>query len=646
MTAGATAPLAGRRARAAVGTRATPFLLAGTAFWLIVAVVAWHTPIASDFGQHAAAVQRVRDDWRHPSNPLLKTPGDGSPYYSPYIVALGLIARLTGAAGRQVVRACGPVNLAVLVAGVGAYARTLSGRRMAPVYALLAFTLLWGTRGKEWSGFSGVWSLTRGASYPSTFAVGLALLLWAWTDRVARGQRARPAACAGLGALFGVLLLIHPITALAAAVGVVAVLAARQRDWSRPVAAAWALGVAAAFAVALSWPYFDVFTLAGDSTVDEVHRRLYLHPWQWYGLATVGLPALALRARVGREGRRAVAGPPTSASRPTTRRTDRHGITGIHALTQQAAPGREGRRAAAGPPTSASRPATRRTDRHGITGMHALTQQAALGREGRRAAAGPPTSASRPATRRTDRHGVASMHALAQRAGPGRTDRRSVSGPLRPGNHAAHRQALRDPLLLMFAADCLIAGYGWVSGHYTYGRVFALLLVPPQFALAVELAAAPPWTRLRALLAPLAALALCFGLVAQIGAVVPRRLLPVAVGHPSRWADYGWAADRIPAGGVLLTDGYRAGHVLPAYGVYLVAPAWPDPSTPAADRARRFADVAAYLSPGTSAAGRAAIVRRYGVGWLLLTPGQRVPYDGRLVATGPRTGERLIRLSG
>jgi hypothetical protein len=559
VTTGATAPLAGHRARAAFTTRATPFLLAGTAFWLIVAVVAWHTPIASDFGQHAAAVQRVRDDWRHPSNPLLKTPGDGSPYYSPYIVALGLIARLTGAAGRQVVRACGPVNLAVLVAGVGAYARTLSGRRMAPVYALLAFTLLWGTRGKEWSGFSGVWSLTRGASYPSTFAVGLALLLWAWTDRVARGPRARPAACAGLGAAFGVLLLIHPITALAAAVGVVAVLAARQHDWSRAVAGAWALGVAAAFAVALTWPYFDVFALAGDSTVDEVHRRLYLHPWQWYGLAAVGLPALALRAGAGRGGPRSVAVLPTSAARPAARHTDQHGTAGLPAI--------------------------------------------------------------------------------------GGASRRSGTELPPPGDRMRRRPALRDPLLLMFGADCLIAGYGWVSGHYTYGRVFALLLVAPQFALAVELAAAPPWTRLRALLAPLAALALCFGLVAQIGSVVPRRLLPVAVGHPSRWADYRWAADRIPAGGVLLTDGYRAGHVLPAYGVYLVAPAWPDPSTPAADRARRFADVAAYLSPRTSAPGRAAIVRRYGVGWLLLAPGQRVPYDGRLVATGPRTGERLIRLA-
>ncbi|MFJ2636431.1 hypothetical protein ACIO6U_31380 [Streptomyces sp. NPDC087422] len=483
--------------------RVTPYAVVGTLFWLVVAAAAWRTPIASDFGQHASAVERVKADWRHPANPLLDLPGTGSPYFSPYIVALGLIARATGAAGREVVRWCGPVNLAVLVTGVGVYARTLSRRPMAPVYALLAFTLLWGVQGKEWSGFCGVWSLTRGASYPSAFAVGVTFHLWALTDRLARRRTTGWAGYALLGVACGLLLLIHPITALAAAVGIVAVLTARQRGWSRRVTARWLLAGALALLVAVAWPYYDVFSLAGDTTVDAVHKRLYIHPWQWYGLALVGLPPLLLRARRG----------------------------------------------------------------------------------------------------------------------------------------------VRDPLVLMFAAFCLIVAYGWVSGHYTYGRVFALLLVPPQFALAVELASIPPWTRLRAVLAPVAAVALCFGVAAQIGAVVPQRFLPVTVDHPVRWPGYGWAADRMPADAVVLTDGYYATHVLPAYGFFLVAPTWPDPSTPAAERDRRFAAVRTYLDPKSTAAQRAAVQRRYGVGWLLLTKYQKVPPGGTLVATGTRTSDRLVRLA-
>jgi hypothetical protein len=501
-------PRAARGGRAALISRwpALPYLVFGSLFWTAVAVTSWRTPIASDFGQHASAVQRVKDDWLHPDNPLLKESGAGSPYFSPYIVTLGLFAKLSGLAAWRVVKLCVPVNLTVLLWGVWAFTRTLSRRPWAPVYALAAFTLLWGVRGKEWSGFCGAWSLTHGAPYPSCFAVGLTLLLWAWTDRLAaRGRQGGGwAAHAGLGLLGGVLLLIHPITALAGWVGMGCVVAARQRGWNRTVAARWAVVGAAALLVALVWPYYDVFALAGDTTVDGVHRRLYTHPWHWYGLAfAVGLPALVWRARRG----------------------------------------------------------------------------------------------------------------------------------------------ARDPLVLMFAADCLLVGYGWVSGHYTYGRVFALLVVALQFAVAVELAAIPPWTRLRAVLAPVAAMALCLGAAAQIGAFVPQRYLPVTVQHPVTWPRYSWAAGHLKPGDVVVADGYYAPHVLPAYGAFLVTPTWPDPSTPAAERTRRWLDAKTYLDPRTAPDVRARIGRRYGIRWLLLRKGQHIPYNGRLVVASRATGERLVRLA-
>src|SRR5206468_357266 len=94
--------------------RPTPYLLFGTAFWLVVSVTAWRTPIAADFGQHASAVQRIKDDWLHPMNPLLKEPDSGSPYYSPYIVTLGLFAKLTGLTAWRAVKLCAPLNLALL----------------------------------------------------------------------------------------------------------------------------------------------------------------------------------------------------------------------------------------------------------------------------------------------------------------------------------------------------------------------------------------------------------------------------------------------------------------------------------------------------------------------------------------------------
>ena len=491
---------AGRLQVAAALRRNAPYVVYGALFWLVLAIVVFHTPIGGDFGQNAAAVERISKNWRHPANPVIKEPGHGSPYFSPYLVALGFAARATGAAAWEALRWSGLLNLAVLVAGVGIYARTLSRRPLAPVYALAAFTLLWGWQPSFWSGFCGLSSLSQVAPYPSTFAVGLTFLLWAWTDRVVR-RGGNWWAHAGLGALGGTLLLIHPITALAAATGVAATVVGRQRIWTRRTAATWAVTLAVALTVAAAWPYFDVFSLAGDTTVDAVHRRLYEQLLPWYGLALVGLPALAWRAR----------------------------------------------------------------------------------------------------------------------------------------------RNWRDPLVLMFCADCAIAGYGWISGHYTYGRVFGLLLVPLQFALAVELAEIPPWTRLRALLAPLAVGALCVAFATQAGSVLPRGVLP-ALTRPAPWNDYRWVADRVPAGSVVLTDGYQSSHILPAFGLYTVWPAWPDPSTTVADRNRRSVAVSSYFDPSTQAAARRAVVRRYDVGWLLLSRGEHVPYQGAVAARNTTTGETLVRL--
>lgn len=482
--------------------RNAPYVVVGALFWLVVSAAVLDVPIAADFGQNASAVERIIENWRHPTNPVIRESGAGSPYFTPYPVVLGLAARATGTAAWVAMRWSGLLNLAVLVAGIGAYTRTLSRRPLAPVYALAAFTLLWGWQTELWSGFCGLASLTRIAPYPSTLAVGLTFWLWTWTDRLVR-RGARPGSArwgeqAGLGVLAGLLLLIHPITSLAAAVGLAATVAGRQRGWSRRDTGRWAVTTAAALAVATAWPYFDVFGLAGDTTVDPVHRVLYEQLLPWYGLSAAGLPALAWRAR----------------------------------------------------------------------------------------------------------------------------------------------RRLRDPLVLMFAADCLIAAYGWFSGHYTYGRVFALLPAPLQFALAVELARIPPWTRLRAALVPLAVGAACVGFAVQGGAVLPDGPLP----HPYREHDYRWAARHIRPGDVVLTDGYSSSRVLPAYGAYMVSPPWPDPSTPIADLGRRLADQNAYFAPRTRRAERRAIVRRYGVRWLLLSPGERVPYDGRQVAASTVTGERLVRL--
>ncbi len=493
--------------------RPTPYQAAGFLFFLVMSLAYWAVPLCCDAGQHAAVVERLKADLLHPRHPMADLPGAGSAYYSPYALAQGVFARLMGLGGWEVARLAGPLNLLVLLTGLNRFTRTLTPRPWAPVLALGAMTLLWGTERAWWSGYLGLMSMTGNLGYPSACAIGLTFWAWGLTGARARdtrrvryvgpsGLRGLPG-YAGLGALYGLILLVHPITAVAAALGAVAFVAGGQRDWRWPVVGRWALTAAVAVACAALWPYFDVFALAGDASVDGMHRVLYLRLPGEFWLALLGLPALWARAR----------------------------------------------------------------------------------------------------------------------------------------------RSARDPLVLMFALDCAVVAYGWFSGHYTYGRILGLTLVPLQFAPAVELAAPRPWGRWRRTLGRVAAAGALLGfLTVHAGAVVPRALDPVGFEQPPRWPSYAWAARHIGPGEVVITDGYYAGHALAGYGPNLAAPAWPDPALDERDRVRRVADVRAYLSPGSTRAERAAVVRRYHVRWLLLTRWQRVPEEAVMVTWSGRTGEVLARV--
>ncbi|MFI2911090.1 hypothetical protein ACG2OD_23025 [Streptomyces sp. PDY-4] len=491
--------------------RPTPYQLFGFLFWLVMSLAYWRVPLCCDAGQHAAVVERLKDDLLHPRHPMADLPGAGSPYYSPFALAQGGFARLTGLGGWEVLRLTGPLNLLVLLSGIGRFVRVLTPRPWAPVLALGAMTLLWGVERAWWSGYLNLMSMTGNLAYPSALAIGLAFWAWALTGALARNAGAvryvgpsglRPVpGYAALGALYGLILLVHPITAVAAALGAVALIAGWQRRWGPAALGRWALTGAVALLTAACWPYFDVFALAGDDSVDAMHRRLYLDLGGQFGLALLGLPALWLRAR---------------------------------------------------------------------------------------------------------------------------------------------RTSWRDPLVLMFVLDCLMVAYGWVSGHYTYGRILGLTLVAPQFALAVELAAPRPWPVWRRLLGGAAAAGACAGfLTVQAGAVVP-----AGFEQPPSWPDYAWAARHIGPGEVVIADGYYAVHAIAGYGPNLAAPAWPDAALDEKERLRRAADVRAYLDPGSSRAERAAVVRRYHARWVLLTPRQRVPGEAVVVAWSRRTGEVLARLPG
>ncbi|MFF5479696.1 hypothetical protein ACFY5C_20465 [Streptomyces sp. NPDC012935] len=261
---------------------------------VLLLLVIVRLPWAGDLGMHAATVQRLRHDLVDPGNPLVDadTP---SPYYSPWMLVLGCVARVTGFSVFVVLRIGAVVALGLFVSGVWRYVRTLSVHPAAPALSLLCLVFLWGTSLFTWSGFLGLNSLALTVSYPSVFALGLAFHLWAWLARAVRSGAAPGwGVWAGLGVLWAVILLCHQFSGVVACLGALAtVVAARVGGevWAR-------LGAGALVGVAVLWvwPYYDFFALVGaGADLEAVHRGLYRDLVGRYWLVLVGVVALGVR---------------------------------------------------------------------------------------------------------------------------------------------------------------------------------------------------------------------------------------------------------------------------------------------------------------------------------------------------------------
>jgi hypothetical protein len=268
-----------------------------------LSAVALRRPWEGDFGVHAAGIERIRDSLRHPGNAIVAAP-TASPYndYTPYTVALGLLARATGARALSILTWATPACVAVLLAGLRRYCAVFSDSRWVPVLALAFTTLLWGPDAPSWSGFLALRGLPLITPYPSTLATGLMLLCWAalraTLDASSPASPASPARWLGVGALGGLIALIHPFTAQSALLGVIALLAGPARELRREDLYGLGLSAGAAVGTVLSWPYFSISKLASAAgPLHDTQQPLYESVPRRYGYAAIGLPALLMRWR-------------------------------------------------------------------------------------------------------------------------------------------------------------------------------------------------------------------------------------------------------------------------------------------------------------------------------------------------------------
>jgi hypothetical protein len=211
---------------------------------------------ASDFQVYCAAVARLYTNLLHPAHEAVTAPGTQSFAYSPYLVMVGALGKLSGVMPYRALQLAGIFNIILFGTGAAYFvSRHSMHRRWELSFVCFLFVTLF-LRWQEygWSSETSLVPLQYNQAYPSTFAWALAFFAFGLLESVV--VAGEYVALALLSAIVTLLLLTHGLTAswTIGIVGLYALVASLQRRDPRPL-----LRVLGAFALAtglaLFWPY-------------------------------------------------------------------------------------------------------------------------------------------------------------------------------------------------------------------------------------------------------------------------------------------------------------------------------------------------------------------------------------------------------
>ena len=289
-----------------MSTRRIRALLGDRYLWLGLALVACASLRATtgawigDFWSHGAAVREIAERPSGPRHPEIAADLPGV-FYTPYTVAVAWLARIGHLSPVTALAIAGICNLVLLLIGLRRYARALFRRpELVSFYAIVLVLFLWGPSPWLWSGFFHFQAVPFVLPYPSTFATGLLLLSLAWHVQWLKATRSGSVWM--LCASGAVLVLMHPVTALVYAIGLVAqtVGSGRERSWGAKSSAIVAVGMVSVIAAA-AWPYYPLFdAMAERGEYHEANAAMYVDVLRHVWPCLVAIPFLVLRLRANR----------------------------------------------------------------------------------------------------------------------------------------------------------------------------------------------------------------------------------------------------------------------------------------------------------------------------------------------------------
>ena len=269
-------------------------LLSGALVLLLVSyLLKFSWPAGVDIWEHAAAARELGARPFEPLHPMLPV-GRPHQFFSPYLMAVGLLARVTSVSVITALNVAAVGNLVLLLAGLRLFVRRLSPRPHVDFYALVFILFLWGPSAWFFSGFLHFDVFFLFLTYPSTFAKGLVLVaLWAHV-RYVEEDGARWLLPTFV--ISAVVLLTHPVDAVF--LGIAALALAVTWPGARARHALFTVAVmGASFVLAFSWaplPLYDL--LFSDATegyrraIAAADREMYVDVLPRLGLALLVVP--------------------------------------------------------------------------------------------------------------------------------------------------------------------------------------------------------------------------------------------------------------------------------------------------------------------------------------------------------------------
>lgn len=223
----------------------------------------------ADYWEHSAVFRELIESPLHPGHPLIAS-SVGSPRFGPHSVLVALLARATGLDALGAMGLASVLNTAVFLFGIWWFFRVYFGDPRASTFGLIAFFGSW----LDGPHFSNVYHLGiyfSVAGYPSSTALGLALVLLALTVLFLRAERERRGLLVALVLLFADIYVTHPLTATMALPACV-LLALTEPGVSlrrRLVAGGAAL---LGLLLTLAWPYYPALSMVVGGTAGRVKK--------------------------------------------------------------------------------------------------------------------------------------------------------------------------------------------------------------------------------------------------------------------------------------------------------------------------------------------------------------------------------------